>query len=220
VFLGHQIKGRGFAEVDEALDILARDPATARHISRQIAVYFVADDPPKSLIDRMAETFQRSDGDIASVVRTMATAPEFGAQQTGKFKDPVRYVMSAIRLAYGDKVILNTVPVQNWLNRMAEGLYNHETPDGYSMASSSWNGPGQLAVRFEIAKQIGSGPAGLFKSDEAGATDHPAFPQLQNALYFEGLRQQLAPTTVAVLDQAVSPQEWNALFLSSPDFMR
>jgi uncharacterized protein (DUF1800 family) len=219
-FLGHMIKGRGLAEVDEALDILAHHPATAHHIARRIAIYFMADDPPKALTDRMADAFQHSDGDIATVLRAMVEAPEFAAPQPGKFKDPLRYVLSAVRLAYDDKPILNTAPIQGWLNRMAEGLYNHQTPDGYPLASSAWNGPGQLAVRFEIARQIGSGSAGLFKPDEPGATDHPAFPQLQNALYFATLRQSLKPNTIAVLDQAVSPQEWNALFLSSPDFMR
>jgi len=220
LFLGHTIKGRGFAEVDEALDILARHPATAHHIALRIATYFVADDPPKPLIDRMADAFQLSDGDIATVLRAMVDAPEFASAQGRKFKDPLRYVLSAVRLAYDDKPILNTGPIQGWLNRMAEGLYNHQTPDGYPLAASAWNGPGQLAVRFEIARQIGSGSAGLFKPDEPGATDHPAFPQIQNALYFAGLRQRLNPNTLAALDQAVSPQEWNALFLSSPDFMR
>jgi len=219
-FLGHTIKGSGFAEVNEALDILSHHPATARHIAREIAIYFVADDPPKPLIDRMAEAFQRSDGDIAAVLRAMADGPELTAAKPGKFKDPLRYVLSAVRLAYGDKVILNTAPVQSWLNRLAEGLYNHETPDGYPLAGSSWNGPGQLALRFEIARQIGGGSAGLFKPDEPGAADHPAFPQLQNALYFTSLRDQLQPATRAALDQATSLQEWNALFLSSPDFMR
>jgi len=221
VFLGHHIAGRGYAEVEEALDILAKQPATARHISRQIAVYLVSDNPPQALIDRMGETFLRTNGDIASVLRTMVTAPEFAAAAAhGKFKDPVRYVLSAVRLAYGDKVILNTAPIQGWLNRMAEGLYNHETPDGYPLAESSWNGPGQLAVRFEIARQIGSGSAGLFRPEGPGQTDRPAFPQFQNALYFSALKHELKPATVAVLDQAISPQEWNALFLSSPDFMR
>jgi len=219
-FLGHTIKGRGFAEVDEALDILARHPATAHHVARRIAIYFVADVPPNSLVDRMADAFQRSDGDIASVLRAMAEAPEFAAAQPVKFKDPFRYVLSAIRLAYDEKVILNTAPIQGWLSRMAEGLYNHQTPDGYPLASDAWSGPGQLALRFEIARQIGSGPAGLFKPDEPGATDRPAFPQMQNALYFVGLRQRLKPNTLATLDQAVSPQEWNTLLLSSPDFMR
>ncbi|HEY1736180.1 MAG TPA: DUF1800 domain-containing protein [Methylovirgula sp.] len=220
IFLGHKIKGAGFAEVEEALDILTRNPATARHISRELAIYFVADDPPDSLVEKMSKTFLRSNGDIAAVLRTMIDAPEFSASATKKFKDPVRYVMSAMRLAYEDKVILNTQPVQNWLNRLAEGLYNYQTPDGYPLVSSAWDGPGQIETRFEIARQIGSGSAGLFKPDMPGAADSPAFPQIENALYFDGLQQTLRPATRAALDEAQSPQDWNVLFLSSPDFMR
>ena len=98
---------------------------------------------------------------------TMVHAPEFAAslKSGAKFKDPVQYVFSAVRLAYDDKVILNTLPIQGWLNRLGEGLFNHETPDGYAMTSASWNGPGQMMVRFEIARQIGSGSSGLFKPD-------------------------------------------------------
>ena len=216
-FLGHVIKGSGYPEVEEAITILSREPATARHISTQIATYFVSDTPPPALVDRMAQTFQQSDGDIAIVLNTMFHAPEFNAGQ--KFKDPMRYVLSAVRLAYNDRVVLNTAPVQNWLNRLAEGIYNHETPDGYSLQSAAWNGPGQMAVRFEIARQIGSGSYGLMKPLVPNATDQPGFPQLQNALYFAATRQRLSPTTVAALNQAVSPQDWNLLFLSSPEFM-
>lgn len=221
-FLGHQIKGRGLAEVDEAIDILIHHPATATHLSKQIATYFVSDNPPDSLVQKMAQAFKASDGDIAAVLSAMVHASEFNtALKPGeKFKDPVHYVFSAIRLAYDDKVILNTQPVQNWLNRLGEGLFNHETPDGYSMLSASWNGPGQMTLRFEIARQIGSGSAGLFRAEGPNAVEKPAFPQLQNALYFNGLRQTLSSSTLAALDQAVSPQDWNTLFLSSPEFMR
>ncbi len=219
VFLGQTIKGSGLAEVDQVIDILARQPATARHISQELAEFFVSDTPPPGLVDRMAQTFLGSDGDIAKVLQTMFRSPAFAASAGKKFKDPAHYVMSAVRLAYGDKVILNTAPVQNWLNRMAEGLYNHETPDGYSISSASWSGPGQLAVRFEIARQIGFGSAGLFKPAEPRAVDHPAFPQLQNALYYNDLRAKLGPKTLAALDQAISPQDWNLLFLCSPEFM-
>jgi len=220
LFLGHTIHGAGFSEVEQALDILARQPATATHISRQLAVYFVSDDPPQSLVDHMAQTFQRSDGDIAAVLRTMFHSPEFKASLGTRFKDPVHYSISAVRLAYDDKVILSTSPIQNWLNRLAEGLYNHETPDGYPMTEASWDGPGQMAVRFEIARQIGSGGAGLFKPDGPGAVDHPGFPTLQNALYYGGLSDTLGKPTLSALDQAASPQEWNTLFLASPEFMR
>jgi uncharacterized protein (DUF1800 family) len=219
LFLGHTIKGRGFAEVEEALDILARAPATANHVSRELAVYFVADDPPPALVQRMAATFQRTDGDIAAVLATMFHSPEFKASLGGKFKDPVHYAISAVRLAYGDKVILNTNPIQGWLGRLAEGLYNHETPDGYPMGEAAWDGPGQLALRFEIARQIGGGGAGLFKPDQPGASDQPGYPMLENALYYGGLSDTLGSRTQGALAQAASPQEWNALFLSSPEFM-
>lgn len=221
-FLGHTIKGRGLAEVDEAIDILVHHPATAAHLSRQIATYFVSDNPPDALVQKMAQTFKSTDGDIAAVLSTMVHAVEFTASlKPGiKFKDPVHYVLSAVRLAYDDKVILNTAPIQGWLNRLGEGLFNHETPDGYAMTSASWNGPGQMTLRFEIARQIGSGSAGLFKPDVPNAVEKPAFPLIQNSLYFNGLRQILGPTTLTALDQAVSPQDWNTLFLSSPEFMR
>jgi uncharacterized protein (DUF1800 family) len=222
MFLGHPIKGRGFAEVDEAIDILVHHPATATHLSKQIATYFVSDNPPDSLVQKMAQTFKATDGDIAAVLASMVHVPEFNASlKPGiKFKDPVHYVFSAVRLAYDDKVILNTQPIQNWLNRLGEGLFNHETPDGYSMTAESWNGPGQMTLRFEIARQIGSGSAGLFKPDGPNALEKPAFPLIQNSLYFNALRQTLSPATLAALDQAVSPQDWNTLFLSSPEFMR
>jgi uncharacterized protein (DUF1800 family) len=221
-FLGHAIKGRGLAEVDEAIDIIVHHPATATHLSRQIATYFVSDNPPESLVQLMAQTFKTTGGDIAAVLSTMVHASEFTAslKPGTKFKDPVQYVLSAVRLAYDDKVILNTVPVQSWLNRLSEGLFNHDTPDGYAMTSASWNGPGQMMIRFEIARQIGSGSSGLFKPDVPNAVDQPAFPLIANALYFNGLRQTLGSTTLAALDQAVSPQDWNTLFLSSPEFMR
>ena len=140
---------------------------------------------------RMTQTFIRTDGDIASVLDTLFHDPEFAASLGTRFKDPVRYVFSAVRLAYDTKVIVNTVPIQNWLNRLAEGLYNHQTPDGYSMVSTAWNGPGQMITRFEIARQIGSGSAGLFKPAEPDAMELPAFPLLQNALYFSHLQYSL-----------------------------
>ena len=174
VFLGHIINGRGFAEVEEALDILCRQPATARHISRELATYFVADDPPPALVQRMSETFARTDGDIAQILSTMFRSPEFTASLGSKFKDPMHYVISSVRLAYGDRPILNTTPILSWMNRMAEGLYNHQTPDGYSLASAAWNGPGQMETRFEMARQVGSTAGNFFKPERPAPAPPPA----------------------------------------------
>ena len=218
LFLGHSVNGSGLGELDQALDIISRHPSTARHISTQLATYFLGTPPPDALVQSMAATFTRTDGDIAAVMAVLLHAKAFTAPVKDRFKDPVHYVLSAVRLAYDGRVIANTQPMQNWVNRMAEGLYNKETPDGFPMNAAAWTGPGQLAVRFEIARQIGSGSAGLFKPAGAEA-DQPAFPQLQSALYFASLRQSLGASTRAALDQANSPQDWNTLYLSSPEFM-
>src|SRR5215467_4910430 len=221
-FLGHSIEGRGFPEVEQALDILARHPATATYVSRKIATYFLSDTPPDALVQRMAQSFRTTDGDIVSLLLVMFKSPEFAGSLNAKakYKDPMQFVLSAVRLAYDTKVILNAQPIMGWLNRLAQGLYNHQTPDGYPMTAAAWNGPGQMAVRFEIARQIGANAAGMFKASVPDAVERPAFPQIASALYYNVLQYSLSPATRAALDQATSPQEWNALYLSSPEFMR
>ncbi|WP_237714121.1 DUF1800 domain-containing protein [Novosphingobium sp. Rr 2-17] len=219
-FLGHTIHGSGFGEVEQALDLIAASPATAHHVSSQLATYFVGDAPPAALVDRMAMTFQRSKGDIAAVLRTLFRSSEFKASLGKTLKDPVHYAVSAVRLAYNGRTILNTDPLSNWLQRMGQGLFAHETPDGYALASSDWSGPGQMATRFEIARLIGSGAAGLFKPRDGAKPEQPAFPQIQSALFFQSLQPQLSASTTQVLAKATSQQEWNTLYLSSPEFMR
>ena len=216
--LGITVKGQGYAELDQVLDLLARHPSTAHFVSRKLAQYFVADEPPPALVERMAERWQQSDGRIAEVLRAMVGSPEFEASLGRKFKDPTHYVVSAVRLAYADKVVLNTGPMIGWLYRLGQAPYNRQTPDGYPLDESAWAGPGQMTTRFEIARAIGSGSAGLFKV-EGEKQDRPAFPQIAQPLYYEGIAPRLASATQQALAQATSPQEWNTYLLAAPDFM-
>src|SRR4051812_30451213 len=104
----------------------------------------------------MARTFLASDGSIADTLRTMFKSQEFTRSLTGKFKDPMHYVVSAVRVAYGDKTIVNAMPMQNWLNRLGQPLYGRQTPDGYPLQQSAWSSAGQMTTRFEIARAIAS----------------------------------------------------------------
>ena len=217
--LGVTIRGRGLAEIEEVARLLATHPATARFVSRKLAVYFVADDPPAALVERMAGTFRQSDGDIAATLAVMFRSPEFTASLGHKFKDPIHYAVSAVRLAYGDKPILNTNPMLGWLNRMGEPLYGRLTPDGYPLTQVAWASAGQMVTRFEVARTIGTNSAGLFKPDALDAVERPAFPQLANALYYEATGNRLDSATHDALDQSKSPQEWNTFLLASPEFM-
>jgi len=218
IVLGHTIRGRGAAELDEVLDLLVAQPATARFVCRKIAVFLLANDPPGPLVDRMAAAFDK--GRIAAALDVLTAAPEFIDARGMKFKDPMHFVVSAVRAAYDDKPILNTGPMQAWLNRLAEGLYNRQTPDGYPMNAEAWSGSGQLAVRFEVARALGGSGAGLFKPEEGSSLrEQPGFPQLARATYYASVLPVLREDTRVALKGAASPQEWNALFLSSRDFM-
>jgi uncharacterized protein (DUF1800 family) len=217
--LGHRVHGGGFREVENAVDVIVRQPACARFISRQLALYFVSDQPPPALVERMAQTFRRTDGDIAAVLRTMLLAPEFDAALGTKFKDPMRYVVSAVRLAYPDRTIVDTTPLINWLRALGELPFGRLTPDGYPLTEESWASPGQLATRFEVGRAISTGGGARLFEPESVANPPPltASP-VSRRLYAEVLGPYLAANTHAVLDRARSLPEWRALLLASPDF--
>ena len=216
--LGHPVTGQGFGEVEYAVGLIVSQPACARFVSRQLALYFVADDPPPALVERMAQTFMHTDGDIAAVLHEMFMSREFAAALGGKFKDPTRYVVSAIRFAYDGRPISNTRPMLNWLNGLGEAPYGRQTPDGYPLTELGWASSGQMSRRFEIARAIGAGNAGLFDPEEGAAAGAAGFPQLSNRLYFEAVEPFLAAHTKEALKRASSQQEWNTFLLSSPEF--
>jgi uncharacterized protein (DUF1800 family) len=218
LFLGHTIRGSGLKEVEQAIDILARQPATARHISTELAQYFCCDEPPKPLVDAMAATFLTSDGDIAAVLRTLFDSPEFAASLGHKFKDPMQWTISALRASFGDRPVANPMPVFQMLMRLGEPLYGHEAPDGYPMTEAAWSGPGQMQTRFEIARQIGAGAPRLFTAGNDGPPPRSPPPALQQTAYYRAL--PLANATRAVIGNGASQADRNMLFLASPDFMR
>jgi uncharacterized protein (DUF1800 family) len=221
-FLGHRIAAAGIQEVDEAADLLARSPATARHVSGKLAAYFVGDNPPATLVDKMSKTFLASDGDIAATLHTLFASPEFAASlKTGVFKDPVHYVYSSLRLAYGDMPpILNPKPGLGMLRQLGQPLNQRLTPDGYPMSKADWSGSGQMSVRFEVAGALVGASKALYQQDGAAPANPPRLPNLLKANEGNGLFAGLSPATREAVAQAGSPREANLYLLASPEFMR
>jgi uncharacterized protein (DUF1800 family) len=230
VFLGQRFPGEAsFSEIERALELLCRHPSTAQFISRKLAVYFLADDPPGEVVERMATTFRGTDGDIARTLAVLFAAPQFAdaAQAGGKFKDPVQYVYSAIRLLYPGDVLRNYRPLAAALAQLGEPVYGHQTPEGYSMQTRDWASSDQLAKRFQLARGFVGARARLFVTAEAidsGVGEgelrrvrqaHPIergrIEPLVAPLHSERTRKSLA--------NAADPQEWAALVLSAPEFM-
>jgi uncharacterized protein (DUF1800 family) len=216
--LGSAISARGLAELDEALDRLARHPATSQFICAKLARYWMADEPPAELMAAMSDTFRQSDGQIAEVLRTMFDAPTFWRGR--KFKDPMNFVLSALRFAFDDRPVQNAPWVLNWLVRLDEPYCGRQTPDGYPLDARAWDSAAQMAARFEFAKGVGAGRVGLFRGDRMEPVE-VGIPRLAATRAWREWRAgALSPATRATLAQARSPEEWNAFLLASPEFMQ
>ena len=239
VFLGHPIKGSGIAEGEQALDLLARSPATARHISYQLAQYFVADYPPESLIRKMVDRWLATDGDIGAVLKTLFDAPEFWDQKycANKFKTPYQYAVSAVRAAGADPV--NIRPLYAVSQQQGMPLYGCVTPDGFKNTQEAWLNPDSMMRRLSFATAFANGRLRLYSADDeasqtAAETDAPrtaatlrspleevAFqpprPLDPNALAL-AIGNRFSHQTVTAFRQA-PPQLRAAMILGSPEFM-
>ena len=149
--LGMKIKENGEAEGLEVLHRLATSPATAKFISTKLAVRFVSDTPPPALVERMAVSFVRSDGDIKTVLRTMFDSPEFWSPEVvrAKVKTPLEFVTSAVRASGAE--VTNALPLVQVLQKLGMPLYGMQTPNGYSWKAEPWVNSGDLVDRMNFA---------------------------------------------------------------------
>ncbi|TMK31015.1 MAG: DUF1800 domain-containing protein [Alphaproteobacteria bacterium] len=206
-FLGQDIAGNGEAEGEAALDILAKSPATARHIAFELTQYFVADQPPPALVDRLATRFQETDGDIKSVLKALFASREFRDSAAAKYKSPYRFVLSAARAAGAQ--VDDPKPLLGAMTRLGQPLYGCMTPDGYRDTEAAWLSPDASLLRVNFAKALAGGNLPVVE----GAKPVEAAPLLAT------LGTGLSGRTHLAVTQA-PPDLQAALILGSPDFMR
>jgi uncharacterized protein (DUF1800 family) len=163
--LGQTIHENGQQEGLQMLDKLANSPQTAHFIAKKLAQRFVADDPPVSLVNRLAERFLESGGDIREVLHALFTSPEFWSPQTyrAKVKTPLEFVVSAVRASGAD--VGNPFPLVQILNKMGEPLYLMQPPTGYSMRADYWINSDALLDRLNFALQMSNSQVGGVKFD-------------------------------------------------------
>src|SRR5580700_830164 len=151
VVMGRAFNYGGEKDGEEALKMLASQPATAHFISLELAHHFVSDNPPASLIDRMAKMFTTSNGDIRVVLKTMIYSPEFWSKDAyrSKVKTPFELVVSTSRALNAESTI--SLPLSQWVARMGEPLYLCQPPTGYSDKAETWVNTGALLNRLNFA---------------------------------------------------------------------
>ena len=226
VVLGHVLPAmRGEQDGLDVIDLLSRHPSTARFISRELAQRFVADDPPPALVDRMAATFTRTDGDLRAVLETLFASPEFAAdavRQT-KLKSPLEFAVSALRALNADAT--DTFALAQRIADLGEPLYGKIEPTGYSNTSDAWTSTASVLGRINFASALTAGQIAGVTVDRArlAAADAPA---IARGL----LNGPASPSTLAALQRGdgvdnkgkkgASPATLAAVILSSPDFQR
>jgi hypothetical protein len=235
--LGHDIKGAGIAEGEQALDMLARSPATANHLSFQLAQYFVADDPPKPLVARMANRYLATDGNIRDVLDTMFRSSEFWERRyyAAKFKTPYEYAISAAR-ATGVEV-LNVRPLAGLMAQLGMPLYGCQTPDGYKNTEEAWLNPDGMMMRLSFATALGAGRLPLERPVDFGDEQPIGGKRAMTRVAMKDMRTfggamappdpaKLATTLGGVFSartaeaiEAAPPQLRSPLILGSPEFM-
>ncbi len=217
--MGFKIKQNGEREGEELLHMLATRPATAHMLCRELAVRFVSDNPPQSLVERMAKTYLSSNGDISAVLKTLFHSPEFWAEsdELAKVKTPLEYIVSAVRASGAD--ITNYAPLINELRLMGMPVYGCVQPNGYDWTSAAWVNTGDLTDRMNFALLLASNRLPGIKVDwsrpasttaGAAATDDPSPAQEEAWLESMLLPQGASATTrAAVLRQFRTGTLWN-----------
>lgn len=149
--MGVKIKENGENEGLELLHMLATSPATARFISTKLAIRFVSDTPPPALVNRMADAYMKSDGDIRTVLLAMFDSPEFWSPGVyrAKVKTPIEFVTSAVRASGAE--VTNALPLAQTLNKLGMPLYGMQTPNGYDWKADPWVNTGDLVDRMNFA---------------------------------------------------------------------
>lgn len=208
VILGTTIKGEGEKEIEQVLDLLARHPSTAKHISYKLAQYFVNDKPPASLVESLSQVYLKSDGDIASVLNALFHSNEFWdvKNQNAKFKSPYRFLISTLRAT--DTRIEDVQPAVNYLRQAGMPLYKCLTPDGYKNTQEAWLNPDNLVNRLDFATAFS---AGRLRGMQ------PRTRQLD--LVAQSLPLKLSEKTSNAIKKA-PPAMQLALLLGSPEFMK
>lgn len=211
--LGTTIQENGEQEGLEVLHMLASSPATAHHLSYQLAERFVSDTPPPALVDRMAKTYLKTGGDIREVLRTMFTSPEFWSRDVyrAKVKTPEEFVISAVRATNGE--VVRPALLLNAMNELGMPFYGFQTPNGYSWTANTWVNTGDLLDRMNISLALASNRLGtatdldsLLKINDP-ATDTIAEKELglENVLLSAPLAQQTRDTVLQQLGDGLTP---------------
>jgi uncharacterized protein (DUF1800 family) len=180
--LGKTYSGGGYLEGMELLKTLANHSSTAKFISKKLAVRFVSDNPPQSLIDKMAKTFLETRGNIKAVLIAMVTDDAFWSKAAlrEKTKSPFEYAISSLRALHAD--ITMPFQINNWITKMGQKMYFYQAPTGFPDKGTYWINTGALLNRMNFGLALAGKRIPGVKFDLAALNNHHEPESAQDAL--------------------------------------
>jgi uncharacterized protein (DUF1800 family) len=219
--LGHKIPaGGGEQDGLEVVDILAHHPSTAEFISMKLARHFVSYNPPGALVNRMARTFTKTDGDLRAVMETMLRSPEFfseGAWEV-RMKSPLEMAAGTIRATGGE--VTDASNLVQKISDMGEALYGKTEPNGYPDAAETWLSAAGIMARMNFAASIASGQMPGVEVDASHWKGMDSAAIARALLGRPASKQTLDAIGTGLEGKNPSPAVIASLVLGSPDFER
>jgi len=229
--LGTEIPaGGGMEDGERILDLLATHPSTARFIARKLAQKFVMDAPPPALVERVAQVFLSTGGDLTATYRALFESPEFwsDAARGSKVKTPLEFTVSAVRALGGTTA--GDVPMVQALNRMGQPPYRAQPPTGWPEVAQPWVNPGALVARIDFGLKLASGRltgTAVPLPSVDGAPDQ-VVDRTARAILHRPLGEQTRATVLAALGASevmpdgerrpIDPARLVGLLLGAPEF--
>jgi uncharacterized protein (DUF1800 family) len=153
---------------EDIVNIIAKQPATARFLSRHMYNFFVADDvqvpgwqntPPKDpeAIKMLEDEYFRSNYEVRSMLRVLFNSDAFKNARFAKIKSPVEAVVGTTRLVEDFKAPKPGVPaLVAEMRYMGQDLANPPTVEGWH-TGQEWIDSGTLVERINFtADQLGN----------------------------------------------------------------
>ncbi|MFK8013817.1 MAG: DUF1800 family protein [Gammaproteobacteria bacterium] len=201
--LGNTYAQNDVTQGEAILDDLATHPATARHVARKLARHFVADEPPAALVERLAQVFMKSGGDLSLVYTALVESDEPWHQITAKYKSPHDFLLSTMRAF--DYTPDQPRNIFRSLEALGQPAFQPGSPAGWPDTAEKWGGADALYKRIEwaaaAARLIGTRVNPLDVGEKA-------------------LGVAFSARTRRAVSRAQSLQQGTTLLLSSPDFQR
>ncbi len=201
--LGKRYDAADEAQAIDALRDFARHPKTALNVSRRLARHFVAEDPPESLVRRLARVFLDTDGDLKQVALTLAGAPEAWAAPQRRVLPPWDMLVAAGRAF---DVEYRPGEVVQALNTFGQGAWEVPSPKGWPDEDEEWAAPDALLERLDWAVRFGQQRQGRVDDVAERAAD----------LIGPGLSE----VTLQAIRRAEDRSQAIALLLMAPEFQR